>query len=153
MIIEYCQKVLDKAEYKKLEDGTWFAEIPGFKGVWANGKRVEECRKELITVLEEWIILKLRDGDHIPEIDGFKVEITEQAVAQDPVTISRRDLIKKFRNLGFIGPYSGGKHMFMSKGGLKIRVPNPHGSGDISDSLLHEILRQANITKEEWNNS
>jgi len=69
------------------------------------------------------------------------------------VTITRRDLIKKFRNLGFIGPYSGGKHMFMSKGGLKIRVPNPHGPIDISDSLLPEILRQANVTKEEWNNS
>lgn len=151
MIIEYCQKVLDKAEYKKLEDGTWFAEIPGFKGVWANGKRVEECRKELITVLEEWIILKLRDGDPIPEIDGFKVEITEQAVAQDPVPTSRKDLIKKFRSLGFSGPYSGGKHQFMAKRNLKIRVPNPHGAGDITDSLLHEILRQAEITKDEWN--
>jgi hypothetical protein len=31
MIIEYCQKALEKAEYKKLEDGTWFAEIPGCK--------------------------------------------------------------------------------------------------------------------------
>jgi len=81
MIIEYCQKVIEKAEYKKLEDGTWFAEIPGFSGVWANGKTVEECRKELFTVLEEWIVLKLRDGDAIPEVDGFRVEITKVAIA------------------------------------------------------------------------
>ena len=81
MIFEYCQKALEKAEYKKLEDGTWFAEIPGFKGVWANGNSVEESRNELISVLEEWIVLKLRDGDPIPEIDGFKVEISEVAVA------------------------------------------------------------------------
>jgi hypothetical protein len=54
--------------------------------------------------------------------------------------ISRRDLIKKFKALGFCGPYSGGKDQFMSKGELKIRVHNPHQSGDISDSLLHEIL-------------
>jgi predicted RNase H-like HicB family nuclease len=81
MIFEYCQKVIEKGEYKKLEDGTWFAEIPGFKGVWANGKTVEECRKELITVLEEWIILKLRDRDSIPEVGGFRLEITELAVA------------------------------------------------------------------------
>ena len=47
MIIEYCQKAIEKAEYKKLEDGTWFSEIPGLRGVWANGKSVEECRKEL----------------------------------------------------------------------------------------------------------
>jgi len=65
--------------------------------------------------------------------------------------ISRKDLIKKFRSLDFSGPYSGGKHQFMVKGKLKIRVPNPHKSGDISDSLLHEILRQAGISKNEWN--
>ena len=81
MIIEYCQKAIEKAEYKKLEDGTWFAEISGFRGLWANGKTVEECRRELLTVLEEWIILKLRDGDSIPEVDGFRVQITELAVA------------------------------------------------------------------------
>jgi len=81
MIIDYCQKALEKAEYKKLEDGTWFAEIPGFRGVWAHGKSVEECRKELITVLEEWLVLKLRDKDPIPAVDGLKVEIKELAVA------------------------------------------------------------------------
>jgi len=40
----------------------------------------------------------------------------------------------------------------MVKGELKIRVPNPHQAGDISDSLLGEILRQAGISKEEWKN-
>ena len=80
MIIEYCQKALERAKYKKLEDGTWFAEIPGFRGVWANGESVEECRKELITVLEEWIVLKLRDDDSIPEVDGLRVEIRQLAV-------------------------------------------------------------------------
>ncbi len=64
--------------------------------------------------------------------------------------ISRKDLIKKFRRLNFSGPYSGGKHQYMVKGKLKIRVPNPHKSGDITDSLLHEILRQAGINKDEW---
>lgn len=81
MIFEYCQKVIEKAEYKKLEDGTWFAEIADFKGVWANSQSVEECRKELITVLEEWVVFKLRDKDLIPEVDGLGIEIKELAVA------------------------------------------------------------------------
>jgi predicted RNase H-like HicB family nuclease len=80
MIFDYCQRALERAEYRKVEDGTWFAEIPGFRGVWANGKTVEECRNELITVLEEWLILKLRDKDPIPEVDGLRVEIRELAV-------------------------------------------------------------------------
>jgi len=66
MITEYCQKALKKAQYRKLDDGSWFAEIPGFPGVWANSKSVEGCRLELIDVLEEWLILKLRDRDRIP---------------------------------------------------------------------------------------
>ena len=41
----------------------------------------------------------------------------------------------------------------MIKGSLKVRVPNPHGSAEISDSLLHEILRQAGITKKDWDES
>ena len=79
MLVEYIQGALEKAEYKKLDDGTWFAEIPGFEGVWANNVTVEECRKELVEVLEEWLILKLRDKDIIPEIKGLKIDIKEVA--------------------------------------------------------------------------
>ncbi|OHB90068.1 MAG: hypothetical protein A3E19_06390 [Planctomycetes bacterium RIFCSPHIGHO2_12_FULL_52_36] len=79
MLVEYIQGALEKAEYKKLEDGTWFAEIPGFEGVWANGKTVEECRKELVEVLEEWLILKLRDKDPIPVVKGIEIRIKEIA--------------------------------------------------------------------------
>ena len=53
MLMEYTQKALEGAEYKRLDDGTWFGEIPGFEGVWANGPTVESCRKELVEVLEE----------------------------------------------------------------------------------------------------
>ena len=63
--------------------------------------------------------------------------------------ISWRKLIRKFRKLGFDGPYSGGRHLFMVNGGLKIRIPNPH-RGDISKYLIAEILRQAGITLDEW---
>jgi predicted RNase H-like HicB family nuclease len=81
MIIEYVQKAIERAEYKKLEDGTWFAAIPGFDGVWANGKSVEECRKELVEVMEEWLILKFKDIDPIPIIEGLDLNIKEAAVA------------------------------------------------------------------------
>ena len=81
MLAEYIQGALEKAEYKKLDDGSWFAEIPGFEGVWANSRTVEECRKELMEVLEEWIILKVRDGEGIPEVRGIEIKIKEVAAA------------------------------------------------------------------------
>jgi predicted RNase H-like HicB family nuclease len=75
MIHEYTERAIKKAEYKKLEDGTWFGEIPGFEGVWANGDSLENCRHELIDVLEEWLILKLRDDDPVPAVDGLTIKI------------------------------------------------------------------------------
>lgn len=81
MLLEYVQKAIEKATYKQLENGTWFAEIPGFPGVWANGKTVESCRKELWSVLEEWLVLKLRDRESLPKIRGVTVRIREVKVA------------------------------------------------------------------------
>jgi len=63
--------------------------------------------------------------------------------------LSRKDLIRKFRALGYSGPFSGGKHQFMIKGSQKIRIPNPHMS-NITISLVKEILRQAGISAQEW---
>ncbi|MBI2048229.1 MAG: type II toxin-antitoxin system HicA family toxin [Parcubacteria group bacterium] len=58
--------------------------------------------------------------------------------------------MQKFRALGFDGPYSGGRHLFMVKENLKIHISNPH-EGDISKHLLSEILRQARISNDQWN--
>ncbi len=66
MITQYIQAQFKKVRYKILEDGTYFGEIPGLKGVWASAKNLEDCRRGLQEVLEEWILLKLADGDSIP---------------------------------------------------------------------------------------
>jgi predicted RNA binding protein YcfA (HicA-like mRNA interferase family) len=63
--------------------------------------------------------------------------------------IKRRDLIRYLRQLGFEGPYSGGKHQFMIKDDITLRLPNPHQS-DIGTELLVRILRQARIERDEW---
>ena len=66
MLTEFIYKQLQKASYELLEDKTYYGEISGLKGVWANAKKLEDCRRELQEVLEGWLILKLRDGDSIP---------------------------------------------------------------------------------------
>lgn len=67
-----------------------------------------------------------------------------------PKNISWRKMVQKFRRLGFDGPYSGGRHLFMVKGDLRVRISNPH-RGDVSSQLLGEILRQAGVSPREWN--
>jgi len=63
--------------------------------------------------------------------------------------ISRRNLIRALSQEGFDGPYFGGKHPFMLRGDLTLTLPNPH-QGDIGRELLARILRQAGISREEW---
>ena len=63
--------------------------------------------------------------------------------------VKRKDLIKALRAAGFEGPYTGGKHEILVKGQLRLVLPNPH-QGEISKDLLARILRQANLTREEW---
>ena len=63
--------------------------------------------------------------------------------------INRAGLIYYLKKAGFEGPYSGGKHQLMIRGDRTLRVPNPHRS-DIGKELLARLLRQAGITKDEW---
>ncbi|NOQ29028.1 MAG: addiction module toxin, HicA family [Methanosarcinales archaeon] len=64
-------------------------------------------------------------------------------------TIKRRDLIRYLKLLGFEGPYSGGKHQFMVKNNITLRLPNPH-KGDIGRAFLIRILNQAKIDRNTW---
>ena len=63
--------------------------------------------------------------------------------------VKREVLIRCLRKHGFEGPYSGGKHPFMVKENLTLTIPNPHQK-DIGRELLARILRQAVVSKEEW---
>jgi hypothetical protein len=42
------------------------------------------------------------------------------------------------------------KHFFMLKGSDVLTIPNPRGSKDIGVNLLKEILKEADVTREEW---
>ncbi len=63
--------------------------------------------------------------------------------------VKRNDLIRYLKQLGFEGPYSGGKHQIMVKSDITLRLPNPHQS-DIGRELLVRVLRQARIDRDEW---
>lgn len=65
--------------------------------------------------------------------------------------IKRKDLINYLKRLGFDGPFPGGNHEYLVRGTLKLRIPNPH-QADIGRGLLARILKQANISRDEWEN-
>ena len=72
MMTEYIQRALWDAKFEELEDGTIYAEIPGFQGVWAEGQTEQEAREELKEVLQDWVELRLPNEDlDIPKAGGI----------------------------------------------------------------------------------
>lgn len=63
--------------------------------------------------------------------------------------VSWSALVQRVRQLGFEGPYAGGRHPQMRRGEVTVIIPNPH-EGDIGVGLLSLLLRQAGVSREEW---
>lgn len=70
MLADYIAKAVEKAGYEKMENGHFFATIPGFKGLWAEGKTVEAARRELIETLGDWVLISFRRGYPVPVLPG-----------------------------------------------------------------------------------
>jgi predicted RNase H-like HicB family nuclease len=79
MITSYIQAGMRQAQYEILGDGTFYGEIPCFAGVYANAQTLEACREQLQEVLEGWIVLGLRLGHKLPEIEGIRLDFSEVA--------------------------------------------------------------------------
>ena len=78
MIREYLAATMKRAQYEILEnDGTYYGEISGFEGVYANAPQIEECRDLLEEVLEEWLLLRISRGLTVPVVDGFDLKFKE----------------------------------------------------------------------------
>jgi predicted RNA binding protein YcfA (HicA-like mRNA interferase family) len=63
--------------------------------------------------------------------------------------IKRRDLIICLHQLGFSGPHPGKRHEFMKREHVRISIPNPH-RGEISREFLLRILKEAGVSREQW---
>ena len=73
MLLDYLNAALEKARYEILptEKEKFYAEIPLCKGVWATGRTLEECRRNLMSTLEGWIIIRLQRRLPIPKIKSY----------------------------------------------------------------------------------
>lgn len=74
MITEYIQSIMEKAKYEIIEDDlTYYGHIPWFDWVWANADTLEECRKQLQEVFEEWLVIKIRKIKVLPKLDIYSI--------------------------------------------------------------------------------
>ena len=71
--MSYIEAAMRHAEFEPMEDGRWFGTIPLCPGLWADGDTRDKCRDELQSTLEDWILIKVRQGDTLPVIDGVDI--------------------------------------------------------------------------------
>jgi len=80
MLTKYIKAAMSKARYEILsDDGTYYGEIAGFNGVYANADTLEECRDLLKEVLEGWILLRVSLHFPLPAVDGIELLVGEVA--------------------------------------------------------------------------
>ena len=77
MIREYVEKALRSARYDKLDDDTFYGEVPRLRGVLATAETLEDCRNQLAEVVEEWVLVRVAKGLPVPRLGkiGVKVKI------------------------------------------------------------------------------
>ena len=78
MLRQYLSAAMKIARYEILpDDKSYFGEIPGFQGVNANAKTLEECREQLESVLEEWLFIRISRNLEIPVLTDAELRIRE----------------------------------------------------------------------------
>lgn len=83
MLTRYIQAAMRKARYEILpDDGSFYGNIPGFDGVWANAPTLEACREELEEVLEDWIVLGLSKQLPLPVVKGIELTVKRSRLRQ-----------------------------------------------------------------------
>ena len=66
ILSEYLDRAIEKAEYDKLDDGTFAGRIPLCQGVIGFGSTLRECEEEVRSTLEDWVFVGLKLGHPLP---------------------------------------------------------------------------------------
>ncbi|HOH09293.1 MAG TPA: type II toxin-antitoxin system HicB family antitoxin [bacterium] len=81
MLLKYIQAAMDSATYEIIDDEEpYYGEISALQGVWANGRTLEECRRNLTEVVEAWLLLSIAQHLPIPKLGEIQVMIPEENV-------------------------------------------------------------------------
>jgi predicted RNase H-like HicB family nuclease len=73
MLSEYIRAAMRQAKYELLENGRYYGSIHLCRGCWAEAETLEDCREELQTTLEDWLLLGLQLGHPLPVVDGINL--------------------------------------------------------------------------------
>lgn len=82
MLLEYIRTALDNAHYEIIQDEEpFYGQVPSLDGVWATGKTLEECRRNLSEAIEDWVLFSIAKGFSIPALGSTAIHLPEKITA------------------------------------------------------------------------
>jgi len=67
---------MHRAKYEILpDDCSYYGEIPGLEGVFANATTLEACHEQLEEVLEDWIVIGVAERHRFTPIEGIMITV------------------------------------------------------------------------------
>ena len=75
MLLEYIDEAMSRAKFEPLKDKPeYYGDIPECRGVWATGKTLAECKRNVREVLESWLFVHIKKGLPIPRLNGKSIQ-------------------------------------------------------------------------------
>lgn len=82
MLLQYIQTALEHAHYEIIDDEEpFYGEVCPLSGVWATGKTLEECRRNLAEAVEDWVLFSIAKGFPIPVLGEVTIRLPEKVLA------------------------------------------------------------------------
>lgn len=82
MLTQYLAAAMRHAHYEVLsDDDSFYGEIPDCPGVYAQAPTLEQCRDELASTLEDWLLFRLHQHQAIPSIEGLVLTVKKESAA------------------------------------------------------------------------
>jgi predicted RNase H-like HicB family nuclease len=73
----FARHALHYAVFAELSPELWSGRVPDCKGAVAYGPTKQDCESELYSVLEDWALVAIQRGFHVPVIDGVDLNTEE----------------------------------------------------------------------------
>jgi len=79
MLRDYIKAAMKSATYEIIEDdSTFFGHVPEIEGAWGNADTLEECRDDLESAIEGWLLVSFQQKLPVPIIDGIDLNLKQE---------------------------------------------------------------------------
>lgn len=82
MLSDYLAAAMELAQFEVIDDPEpYYGTVPGVTGVWATGATLEECRRNLASALDDWVLFSVAKGHALPVLKGVTIELPKRVGA------------------------------------------------------------------------